>query len=131
MPDDTWKSIAPFFSPPPEYAGRLGSYRSPLTFDDGRPVARAQDWPRRRQEILKTWHGLMGPWPPLLARPAVTVLSRTQREDLKQERVRIDIAPGQTSEGWLLTPPGPGPFAAVLVVFYEPETSIGLGKSPL
>jgi hypothetical protein len=126
-----WNQIAPFFAPVPEYAGKLGSYRSPLFFEDGRPVQNAQDWRKRREEILQTWHGLMGPWPPLLKKPAIAGLSRTRREDFTQERVRVDIAPGRTSEGWLLTPEGEGPFPAVLVPFYEPETSIGAGKAPL
>jgi pimeloyl-ACP methyl ester carboxylesterase len=30
-----------------------------------------------------------------------------------------------------LTPPGAGPFPAVLVVYYEPETSVGLSQQPL
>ena len=32
---------------------------------------------------------------------------------------------GQWIDGWLLLPDGEGPFASVLVVFYDPETSIG------
>ena len=123
-----WKKIAPYFAPPAELAGELGPYRSPLLFEDGRPVTNAGDWRKRRQQILRTWHRLMGPWPPLLEKPALAVLSRTKRENFTQERVRVDIAPGRTTEGWLLTPEGPGPFPAVLVPFYEPETSIGLSK---
>lgn len=129
MNPDTWKRIAPYFAPPAEYAGKLGSYRSPLLFDDGKPVKTARDWAKRREEILKTWHGLMGAWPPLLEKPRLEVLSRTKRESFTQERVRVDIAPGQTVEGWLLTPEEKkGPFPGVVIPFYEPETSIGLGK---
>ena len=130
MPDNRWKKIAPFFAPPTEFAGKMGAYRTPLRFEDGRPVRTAEEWPRRREEILRTWHGLMGPWPPLVQKPGFTVLARTRRENLSQERVRVEIAPGQTTEGWLLSPEGRGPFPAVLVPFYEPETSVGLGKSP-
>ena len=42
--------------------------------------------------------------------------------------MRVEIAPGRTTEGYLLVPDGRGPFPAVLVVFYEPETGIGRGK---
>ena len=38
--------------------------------------------------------------------------------------------PFAPSVSWLL-PPGDGPFPAVLVVYYEPETSIGVGDQPL
>jgi hypothetical protein len=68
----------------------------------------------------------MGPWPPLIENPKMDILASSDREGLTQRRVRVEIAPEQTSEGWLLLPPGKGPFPAVLVVFYEPETSVGL-----
>jgi hypothetical protein len=120
------------FRPPPEFAGYFGSFRSPLLFDQGGQVRSAAEWPRRRAEILGTWHQLMGSWPPVLTRPGFEVLTTSHRGDLTQQRVRIEIARGQTGEGWLLTPPGPGPFPAVLVVYYEPETSVGLNeKQPL
>lgn len=168
-----WRLIAPLFQPPPEFADRYGDYRSPLLFADGTPVARAADWPRRRAEILSQWHELMGPWPPLLQKPKVEILSQSHRENFTQYRVRVELAPRRpsassdgtptdasrpssslsparggegrgkgatpsetnqppalTGEGWLLVPDGYGPFPAVLVVFYEPETSIGLGKKP-
>jgi hypothetical protein len=129
--DPAWDLIAPFFQPPAHLAGATGAYRSPLVFADGRRVQAAVDWAQRRAEILREWHDLMGPWPPILKQPKVEVLSRTERENLAQHRVRLEIAPGQTGEGWLLVPPGRGPFPAVLVVYYEPETSVGLGREPL
>ena len=46
-----WKSLAPYFDPPAEYSGKLGSYRSPLLFDDGTPVRNAEDWQRRRFSV--------------------------------------------------------------------------------
>jgi dienelactone hydrolase len=118
--------LEPFFQPPAEFADQLGSYRSPLLFNDGASVQSAADWPRRRAEILKQWHELMGPWPPVLEKPGIEFLSETNRETFIQRRVRLEIAPDQTGDGWLLKPPGPGPFPAVLVVYYEPETSVGL-----
>ncbi|MHB9006586.1 MAG: nucleoside hydrolase-like domain-containing protein [Limisphaerales bacterium] len=120
--------LAPAFTPPPEYANDRGAFRSVMTFDDGRTVKSAADWPNRRRDILDYWHRVMGPWPPLIERPDFEIVSRERRENFMQQRVRFVGAPGQTSEGWLLIPDGPGPFPAVLVPFYEPETSIGLGK---
>lgn len=119
-------AIAPFFQPPKEYQDRFGSYRSPLLFDNGEKVKSAAEWPRRRKEILDAWNSMMGPWPPIIEKPNVEVLSKSRRENFTQQHVRIEIAPKQTGDGWLLTPDGTGPFPAVLVVFYEPETSIGL-----
>lgn len=124
--------LGPYFRPPPQFANQLGDYRSPLKFDDGTPVRTAADWAKRRKEIEKTWHDLMGPWPNVLEKPKVEVLSRKQRDGLQQERVRVEIAQGQNGDGWLLIPPGDGPFPAALVVYYEPETSAGLNpKQPL
>src|SRR5881397_2484348 len=68
-PEEAARRLAPFFRPPAELANDLGKYRSPLLFDDGTPVRKAADWPRRRQELLRAWHGLMGPWPERLAKP--------------------------------------------------------------
>ena len=73
----------------------------------------------------------MGPWPKIIEHPKLEILSETNRENFIQQRVRVGIAPEQTGEGWLLLPRGNGPFPAVLVVYYEPETSVGLNpKQP-
>jgi len=159
---DPGQLLEPFFHPPAQYAGQFGSYRSPLKFEDGTWVKTAADWARRRQEIRKRWHDLMGPWPPLLEAPKVEFLPAAKpasplppgrtgletntrqtpaktgktpaplaRETFVRHRVRLEIAPGQTGEGWLLVPEGEGHFPAVLVLYYEPETSVGLGPEPL
>ena len=122
------ESIAPSFSPEPGYAGKLGDYRSPLLFDDDTPVKSADDWPRRRQEILRHWHALMGPWPPLLEKPRIQELQTTRREGFTQRRIRLEVAPGRTTECYLLVPDGPGPFPAVVVPFYDAESGAGLKK---
>lgn len=124
--DSTWAKIEPFFRPPAEFADQLGSFASPLKFYDGRPVKSAADWPQRRQEILDRWHGLLGPWPPLIAQPRIERLETTRRETFTQHRVAVEVAPGQSLAGYLLMPDGPGPFPAVVVPFYDPETSVGL-----
>ncbi|HTD68594.1 MAG TPA: alpha/beta hydrolase [Candidatus Limnocylindria bacterium] len=86
------------------------------------------DWPKKREEIAREWKELMGPWPAIIERPKIETLSETNREQFIQRRVRVEIAPGQTGEGWLLLPKGTGPFPAALVVYYEPETSVGLNS---
>ncbi len=123
---NAWSRIAPFFAPPAAHLGDLGPYRTPLQFDDARLVKTPADWQQRRREILDHWHKVMGAWPPLFERQTLEILRTETRDQLRQQRVRVPIAPDQTVEGWLLTPPGNGPFPAVLVPFYEPETSIGL-----
>jgi hypothetical protein len=122
-------AIAPHFRPPPESTEQFGRYRSPLLFEDGSRVQSGADWPRRREEIRRQWMELMGPWPPLIEKPKMEFLSKSRRENLIQHRVRLEIGPKQTSEGWLLVPEGAGPFPAALVVFYEPETSIALNTN--
>jgi hypothetical protein len=123
--------LSPYFQPPAEFAGQFGSYRSPLIFSDETPVKSANDWSRRRVELLRQWHDLMGPWPPVIEHPRLEVTSESRRENFVQRRVRLEIAPGQNEEGWLLLPDGEGPFPAVLVVYYDPDTSIGMGQQLL
>ncbi len=124
-------SIAPLFRVPPQFERAEAPYRSPLAFADGTPVRTPADWLRRRTEILAEWHELMGPWPDVIAHTPLAVLSTVPREAFTQARVRFEASPGQFTEGWLLVPDGPGPFPAVVVPFYEPDTSIGLGDRPL
>jgi dienelactone hydrolase len=116
--------------PPAAYADDLGAYRSPLLFDDGRPVRTAEDWALRRREILDTWHGLMGAWPPRLDPPRLERLGATEHDGFTRHAVRVGVAPERTMDGYLLVPEGDGtgPRPAVLVVFYEPETAVGAGR---
>ncbi len=123
--------LAPFFEPPKDLARDFGPYQSPLKFYDGRPVTNPAEWPARRAEILKTWHDLMGPWPPLLDKPKIRFLEESRRANFTQHRVQVETAPNWTSNGYLLVPDGDGPFPAMLVVYYEPETSIGANDKQL
>ncbi len=123
------------FAPPAEFAGQFGKYASPLKFDDGRPVRSPAEWPARRAEILAAWHREMGPWPRLLERPRVE-LEETQVRDggVRQQRVRLEIAPDVMLHGYLLFPPErfTGKRPAVLVPFYAPEVSVAYdGPRPL
>jgi hypothetical protein len=129
--DSPVKRLAPFFHAPKEYAGDLGSYKSPLKFYDGSPVKSAADWPKRRQEILKYWNDAMGPWPALIEKPKIEYLDKERGDAYTRCHVRLEIAPGRTTDdAYLLTPDGEGPFPAVLVVFYDAKSGIGEGKGP-
>lgn len=135
LPNQSWAeeipdNIAPFFSPPGEFAGDFGDYKSPLIFDDGTKVATPEDWRRRRKEILQTWTGFMGEWPLLIDKPNIEYLGKERRENFIQHQVRVEIAPGgQTVDGYLLVPDGAKLSPAVLVVYYDAKTGAGLGRA--
>lgn len=116
--------IASLFAPPTEWRNQFGQY-PPLTTNQA--------------ALRASWEKEIGSWPPLLDRPALETLSSTERDGFEQRRVRVQIAPGQHAEGWLLIPLGSGTpgisgksetFGAVLVPYYDAETSIGLGSAP-
>jgi dienelactone hydrolase len=120
-----------FFAPPEKYHSDFGGFRSPLLFADGTPVRTPAEWPRRRAEILSTWHNIMGPWPPLIERPRVEIVNTTIRENITQQQLRIEIAlGGEMVDALLLVPNAEAPARkrpAVLVVYYDAETGVGLG----
>ncbi|TVQ03705.1 MAG: sialidase [Planctomycetaceae bacterium] len=128
-PEARWGRIAPFFSPPDAFADDFGPYRSPLKFADGREVTTAEQWDVRRREILATWHEILGPWPDLITQPTVEILETEQRGEVTQHKVRFAMTDRHPTTGYLLIPPGEGERPAVVVVYYEPETAIGRGKS--
>lgn len=124
---EAWTKIAAGFVPPPRHAADFGPYRSPLKFDDGRDVKTPAEWPARRAEILRYWHARMGEWPAIIDRPQVEFLAEQRRENFAQHAVRLAITPKHKTDGYLLIPDGQGRRPAVLVVFYDAKTAIGLG----
>ena len=123
--------LAPYFRPPEEFANVSDGRRSPLLRQDGTRITKGDGWPARRAEIRRQWFDLMGPWPQLLAAPKIETVRTEPRENLQQHFIRIECAPGMMSPAILLVPPGNGPFPAVVVPFYDPETSVGLAGKPL
>lgn len=121
-------ALAPFFQPPDKYAGVFGNFRSPLTFGDGRTVESPDEWALRRQEIYATWQQFLGEWPSLLTGQTLQKLDSAKRENFIQHRIRFEWIPGQFTEGYLLVPSKNGRKPAVVNVYYEPETGIGLGR---
>lgn len=121
--------ISPHFQPPQKYVGDFGPYRSPLVFDDGTKVDSPADWPRRCTEIEAQWRKIIGPLPARIAKPKVTMLERRERDGFIEQHLHLEVGPdGRMVDGFLLLPPGRGPFPAVITPFYEPQSSIGLGK---
>jgi hypothetical protein len=129
--DPNWPLIAPFCQPPTAFAHQFGPYKSLLLANNGHEARTASDWAKRRLEIRAYWEKVMGPWPGLLARPRIEYVEKAARDNFVQHRIRLETAPGQVTAGYLLVPEGKGPFPAVFVPYYEPETSIGLGKQEL
>jgi dienelactone hydrolase len=132
----TFISIAfaegPYAVMPTEFAAQSAVGASPLLFRDGTSVKTTEDWQRRRQEILKEWHAIMGEWPPIIEKPKIEVLETiTRGNGITQRKIRVEIAPGQSGEGYLLFPKVAGKRPAVFVPFYEPETSTGQGGKPM
>lgn len=125
-----WEQIAPYFSPPDSLKDNYGDYASPLIFENGENVKTAQDWAKRRKEILAQWYEMMGEWPAMLEDQEMEIVESSKREDFTQHTIRFEWVPGQTTTGYLLVPEGEGIFPAVITVFYEPETAIGLSDKP-
>jgi dienelactone hydrolase len=122
------EGLAEFFRPPDKSRNDLGAFRSPLKFDDGALAKTPQDWQRRRREILSTWHQAMGEWPALIKNPEVETVKTTRRENVTQHHLRLGIAlDGEMVDAFLLIPDGKGPFPAVVVVYYDAQTGVGLG----
>jgi hypothetical protein len=117
-----------YFLPPAEWQDKFGPYRSPLRFDDGTTVRSADDWPRRRAEILRYWTEQLGAWPPLIHNPEIVELANERRENVRQLTIRFRWTPEEWTTGYLLIPDGGSAMPAVLVVYYEPDTAIGRGE---
>jgi glycerophosphoryl diester phosphodiesterase len=126
--DPTWDDLRKFFAAPEEFAGKFGDYPSPLKFYDGKPVENGYQWAQRRKEIRAKWDELLGPWPAMLEKPQFEIVESKPRENFTQHKIRVEVSPKQLLDGYLLVPAGKGPFPAVVVPYYEPETSIGLNK---
>lgn len=127
------ETLARHAVPPAELAEDRGGYRSPLLFADGTRVSDADDWRRRRMEILADWTVLLGEWPPLRTTPDVEVLRTVVHDECTQHTIRFAWTPTAKTTGHLLVPRG---YAgrrqpAVLTVFYEPDTAVAPGATPL
>ena len=127
--DSVWLKISSFFEPPQEFAGKYGDYRSPLKFYNGRSVTKPEDWPMRREEILFRWNEMMGKWPPFIEKQKMEIVESQKKEGYLLNKIRFNWLPGQKTEGYLLIPDIKGKKPAVITVFYEPETAIGIGDS--
>lgn len=117
-------ALIPHFTPP---AVDAAAPRRPLLrFDDGRPVRTPEQWRERRREIADAWNDALGPWPPMVEDTEIEVVETARRETFVQHRVRLRLGPARSLDGYLLVPDRPGAHPAVLVPYYDAETSVGL-----
>ena len=123
---ELWEKLGPLFAPPDRLKDDLGKLRPVLKYDAGQEVKTPDDWQARRVEILKKWNDLLGPWPPLLEKPLAQEQFKETVEGFTRRRIELEVAPGRKSTVYLLTPPGPGPFPAIVDVFYYPEDGAGI-----
>ncbi|HYE33671.1 MAG TPA: prolyl oligopeptidase family serine peptidase [Methylomirabilota bacterium] len=119
FPQSAFKEPVGLEVPAAEYPSVLGG------------VTEAREWPARREEIFQAWRKELGPWPTLLKAPEVRVASQIAKRGYTERKVEVQVAKEQFTPGYLLTPEGTGKFPAVLVVFYDPETSAGLSTNKL
>ena len=126
--DTLWQKLKPYFNPPSKYAGEFGKYRTPLKFYNGSPVKTISDWKNRRREIINRWQEMMGPWPELISKPTVEIIETAHPENFTQYRIRFGWRSDEQTKGYMLVPDSKGKKPAVISVFYEPETAIGLNK---
>jgi hypothetical protein len=123
-----WEKIKSFFNPPAEFKNKYGNYRSPLKFHNGRVVQTPEEWQLRRNEILSRWHEMMGEWPPLIEKPRMEIIETTKREDFVQHHIHFEWRKDEMTSAYLLVPDIKGKKPAVVTVYYEPETAIGLNR---
>jgi dienelactone hydrolase len=125
-----WKKISGDFSPPEMWRNKFGNYRSPLVFYNGDPVRTKAHWLKRREEIRQQWHSMMGQWPDLITDQNYKVVDSIHRENFIQYRIRFHWTPNEETEGYLLIPfdKDSEKKPAVITVYYEPETGIGLNQ---
>ena len=120
--------LVPHFTPPASLPA--DTRRSPLVRVDGTRITTVAEWELERTAIRARWFALMGPWPELLPAPRFEIIRTESRENFTQQTLRLELAPGYFQTALLLLPAGPGPFPAVVVPFYEPNTSAGLATTP-
>ncbi|QBQ42631.1 sialidase [Sphingobacterium psychroaquaticum] len=125
---EIWKEIAPYFNPPEVYADQYGDYRSIWQNKDARVLETAEGWTSQRKVIKDKWMKLLGNWPSFITDQTLELLDSIVHTDYTQYKVRFRWLPEEYTEGYLLVPHQEGPKAAVITVFYEPETAIGEGK---
>ncbi|HUQ67280.1 MAG TPA: hypothetical protein VM101_14050, partial [Flavitalea sp.] len=124
--DTLWQKLKPYFTTPAKYTGEFGSYKSPLIFYDGRKVKTTSDWKKRRKEVFDRWQNIMGAWPEVIQTPEFQITDSIHKDNYTQFSVKYEWRRNELSSGYLLVPDGKTQMPAVVIVYYELETALGL-----
>ncbi|MDM1046812.1 prolyl oligopeptidase family serine peptidase [Sphingobacterium hotanense] len=124
-----WAEISPYFQAPAAFENQYGDYTSVLIDEGGNEIQSKSAWLKQREKIKAKWMDQMGQWPSFLEDQKLQFLDTTVREGYTEYVVAFDWLPNRETQGYLLVPHTKGKKAAVLTVFYEPETAIGRGKA--
>ena len=122
LPED----LAAYFSPPQEFVHETAAFTPKLSLP-----ADKEEWEVKRQEILNRWHAMMGEWPEVIENPQMEYLDTVYQDSITRYKINLEVAKGWTRGAYLLVPDQEGPLPAALVVYYEPETAVGLGRLEL
>ncbi len=125
-----WDSISPYFTPPDSLKNDFGNYRSPLLFEDSSEVTTPEQWQIRKKELLAEWEKRLGKWPAPIKDQQFVYLDSITKGGYTQYTVSFWWTPVEKTTGYLLVPHAAGIKAAVITVFYEPETAVGITGKP-
>lgn len=121
--------IAKYFVAPDSLKENYGDYRSPLIFNNGEHVQTVKQWELRKAEIRRNWEHYLGKWPALDEEQKFEYLDSIDKGNYIQYTVRFKWTPQEWTNGYLLIPKElEGKKPAVVSVFYDAETSIGIGS---
>ncbi len=120
------ENLQSLFSSPTRFENQFGKYD--LNLEN---VSGEKEWHKRREKILEKWHESMGEWPDIIENPTVEYLDTLKRNTITQYKIRLEVAEGWTRDAYLLVPDLEGPLPAALVLYYEPETGVGLSSLEL
>lgn len=128
---DAWHRIERYFSPPSEYADSFGSYTDLLIDDEGNKINTPRAWDDRRDLIKSEWMSIMGEWPQVISDNPLKRVDSVDCDGFMRYTVEFQWLPGRVTRGYLLVPDDAEYSPAVITVFYEPETAVGIGGKPL
>lgn len=112
-------------------ADSLKLYKSPLVRFDGTVINNTEAWSRERENIRERWLGVTGRMPEIISGEPLAVLDSVCCEEYMRYTVVLKWLPNDTAHAILLVPhEREVPAPAVVTVFYEPQTSAGLGGNP-
>lgn len=86
---------------------RLPAGAKPLRIvaGDGQPITTPEQWQRERESFRKWWLGFLGPMPAKRdVVPKLEVIEEDRDASVLRQRVRYEVAPGITTEAYLLQP---------------------------